>query len=84
MKIKANTQVEVELTEDEQKNIALEYLYKLYNWKKGYYISNENVRQVVTIHGHDAWSDDIHIRYATDDDYVVGGLICKIKNSTGA
>ena len=79
MKIKANTLVEVELSEDEQKKIALAYLYKIYNWKEGYHISNENVYQTVTIHGHDAWNDEVFVRYATDDDYVVGSLLCKLK-----
>jgi len=81
MKIKANTLVEVELSEDEQRKITLAYLYKIYNWKEGYHISDENVYQTVTMHGHDVWSDDVFIRYATDDDYVVASLLLKIKKS---
>jgi hypothetical protein len=81
MKIKANTLVEVELSEEEQKKIALAYLYKIYNWKEGYHISDENVYQTVTMHGHDAWNDEVFIGYATDDDYVVASLLLKIKKS---
>jgi hypothetical protein len=35
----------------------------------------------VTVHHHDAWSDEVFIRYATDDDYVVASLLLKIKKN---
>ena len=80
MKIKASTLVEVELSEDEQRKIALAYLHKVYNWKETYHISEEKVYNTVVMHGHDAWCDEVFIRYATDDDYIVASLLCKIKN----
>jgi hypothetical protein len=80
MKILATTSVEVELSEYEQQKIALAYLFNIYNWKDGYHICEEKVYQAVTVHHHDAWTDEVFIRYATDDDYVVASLLNKIKN----
>jgi hypothetical protein len=80
MKILATTSVEVELSEYEQQKIALAYLFNIYNWKDGYHICEEKVYQAVTVHHHDAWIDDVFIRYATDNDYVVASLLNKIKN----
>jgi hypothetical protein len=80
MKILATTSVEVELSEYEQQKIALAYLFNIYNWKDGYHICEEKVYQAVTVHHHDAWIDDVFIRYATDNDYVVASLLYKIKN----
>ena len=82
MKIKASTLVEVDLSEEEQQKIALAYLYKIYNWKESYHISEEKVYHTVVMHGHDVWSDEVFIRYATDDDYVVGSLLCKLKKKS--
>ena len=81
MKILANTLVEVDVSEDEQRKIAVAYLFNIYDWKDGYHICEEKVYQAVTVHHHDAWSDEVFIRYATDDDYVVASLLLKIKKS---
>lgn len=69
----------IDLTKDQQKEITLEYLYELYDWESTYFISEENVCNRVMYHTHTTWDEVVVVRTATDDDYVIGSLLMKIK-----
>lgn len=80
MKITANIPYEIEISEDEQRRIALNYLYKIFNWKSTYSINDEKVYDAVTKHHHSTnWIDSEYVRDATDDDYTVALILDKMK-----
>lgn len=80
MKITANIPYEVEISEDEQKRITLNYLYKLFNWKSTYDIYDDKVTDSVTKHHHSSsWVENEFVRDATDGDYMMATLIHEIK-----
>ena len=81
MKIKANIPTEVFLSKEQQKDITLKYLFDLYDWKLSYFIKDENIYNTVDDHSHNSWNEDVLLRTATDDDYVIASLLLKIKES---
>lgn len=81
MKIKANIPTEIVLSKEQQKKIALDYLYNLYEWKSSYFISDQCLYKTVIYHQHETWEEDLVVRDATDDDYVMASLLLKIKES---
>jgi hypothetical protein len=81
MKIKASTLVEVNLSKEQQREITLKYLFDLYGWEPAYFIKDENIYNNVEYHSHNSWYEDVLVRTATDDDYVMASLLLKIKES---
>lgn len=81
MKIKANIPTEIVLSKEQQKEIALDYLYNLYEWKSSYFISDQCLYKTMTYHQHETWTEDVFIRDAIDDDYVIASLLLKIKET---
>jgi hypothetical protein len=75
MKIKALQQLELEISEQEHKHVALEYLYKAFDWKSEYFIEDEKVCQKKTYHSSHSWEGVEKIRDATEQDYFVAGVI---------
>lgn len=73
--------MDIDLTEDQQKEVTLKYLYKLYDWKSTYFLYEENVCNIVTYHSHKTWRESVVVRAATDDDYVFSSLLIKIKDN---
>lgn len=70
----------VTLKEEEQKRVALHFLYKLYNWKENYEIIDLKVHESKVCNHHSTnWIEHEYIRDATDDDYVIASLLLKIK-----
>ena len=81
MKITANIPHDVVLSKEQQREITLKYLFDLYNWEPAYFIKDENIYNTVTYYTHNSWDEDVFIRAATDDDYVMASLLLKIKES---
>lgn len=80
MKITANIPYEIEISEDEQKRITLNYLYKIFNWKQTYSIYDDKVYDTVTNYHHSkSWPENQFIRDATDGDYLMSTFIFEIK-----
>jgi len=80
MKIKGIQNVEIEIPEEEQKRICLEFLYSKFNWKSNYFIGDDGkVYCPQTFYSSHSFNSDVSIREATDDDKVLAHLILKIK-----
>jgi hypothetical protein len=81
MKINVTSVMEVEISESEQKNICLDYLYKSFNWKPQFKIVDEQIIETVVMGGSHSWYDIRVIRQAEEKDYFVAGVLNLI-NST--
>lgn len=80
MKISATQNLELEITQEEQKRICLEFLYQKFNWKSNYFLGNDGkIYCPQTFYSSHSFSNDVLIREATDDDGVLAHLILKIK-----
>ena len=77
MKIQASASIEVTLTEDHQKEVALKYLYGKLKWGPKYFIDNENVYNKV--HYHTGFYEEPLIRPATDTDYALAQIIAELR-----
>jgi hypothetical protein len=73
--------MDIDLTKDQQKEITLKYLDNLYGWEPTYFIKDENIYNNVVYYTHNSWDEDVLVRTATDDDYVMASLLLKIKES---
>lgn len=79
MKIKLHIPQEVELSLENQKAIALNYLHSLYNWKREYVLRDECIYELEKKYHHSSfWTESKYVRDATDDDYVMASLVMKI------
>lgn len=81
MKIKATQNLELEISEAEQKRVCLEFLYKNFAWGEGYFVSDSNnyVYCPKTFYSSHSFNSDVFIREADDFDKNLYDLIKKIK-----
>lgn len=79
MKIIAQTEVEVILSEDQIKSLAMSYLYKTLDWKNSYFIDNDKVCDTFSCGGSHSWNDVKFIREATEEDYFAAGIFKILK-----
>lgn len=75
MEIHATQHLKVQISDQEQKRITLDYLYKHFNWKKDFYIKDDNVMECVEHCGSHCWDEQEFRRAATEEDYFVAGVI---------
>ena len=75
MKIKATQQIEVQITPEEERRIAIDYFCKKFDWQRSYFIKDGVVYNTVTNHSSHSWREDKHIRDATANDKLICSLI---------
>lgn len=80
MKIKANQEVEIEISELQQYLVTLNYLCKMFDWKDGYFVENGSVFQRVTNYGSHSFEQNDLIRSATKKDKEIHSVIKTLKN----
>jgi len=75
MEIHATQHLKVQISDQEQKRIVLEYFYSKFKWKKDYFIKNGQVMEDVEYSTSHRWTDEEFVREAQEDDYFVAGII---------
>ena len=73
------SKVEVEIDEFNQKNIAFNYLEKVLNWDRDYFIDDNKVKKSITIYSSHSWESVEVVREATKDDFIIENIFKKIK-----
>lgn len=79
MEIHATQHLKVQISDQEQKRIVLDYLYKHFKWGKDFYIKDGNVMESVEYCGSHCWDEQKFRRKATEEDYFVAGIMKIIK-----
>lgn len=83
MKVLATQRIGVEISEEEQKRIFLDYLYQNFNWQSGYYIQEKEGLKVFGWEYYDtshSWRENVFIREASTTDLAVFQIISKLKD----
>ena len=73
------SKVEVEIDEFNQKNITFNYLEKVFNWDRDYFIDDNKVKKSITIYSSHSWESVEVVREATKDDFITENIFNKIK-----
>ena len=69
MKITGNQTVEVEITEEEKRKIAVAYLCEKFDWQRSYFIESDTVFNTKINHSSHSWEEKVYVREASHDDY---------------
>ena len=69
MKITGNQTVEVEITEEEKRKIAVTYLCEKFDWERTYFIESDTVFNNKINHSSHSWTEKVYVREASHDDY---------------
>lgn len=60
-----------QLSEEEQDKVVFSRIDEIFNWQKGYFVSDNKVKIQKTFFGSHSWTEDIIVREATEDDIVI-------------
>lgn len=74
VKVSQTQMVEVDINDNDAKNIALKYLYELYNWRESYYINYEG-DVIAEVHGRQKF-----VRKAKEEDYNANDVLEQIQD----
>lgn len=80
MKIEGTQKVEIEISEEMRKHIALEYLYEVLKWKSDYFIDENKVAELVTYTTSHTWTQTNTVREASALDKAVYAVVKELKN----
>ena len=69
MKVAANQTVEVEITEEEKRRVAVAYLCEKFDWERTYFIESDTVFNNKINHSSHSWTEKVYIREASHNDY---------------
>lgn len=75
MEINVTQHTKVCISSEEQKRIALQYLYLNFKWSKDHFIEDGSVMQRVEYATSHRWTEEEFVREAKEDDYFVAGTI---------
>lgn len=78
MKIKGQQEVEIEISEDERRWIAKDYLYQFFDWSGDYFIEEGEVRVRKTYHSSHSFNSNEKVRDASDRDILAYKLFKKL------
>lgn len=78
MEIEATQFIKVILSEEQQKQVAINYLCGKYNWDRGYWIQDGWVMKVQKYSTSHSWTEDVRVRQATELDYFVAGVMKRL------
>jgi len=71
-------QVSITISPEDEKQIALEYLYKEFGWSEDYFVKDGMVKERVTNHTTHSWEEVLTLREAdqldTSVDFIVRSL----------
>ncbi len=79
MKITVTKQEEVEISFDQSRRIAVDFLMSYFDWKASYFIKDEVVYEKIVIHTSHSSIIDQKIRPATEQDQLICALLIKLK-----
>jgi len=77
MVIKATQEVNVELSDEQQKIVALEYIFKHADWKSNYYVKDGWVYENETCHTTHSFDLQKKIRKANGEDSLIDEILKK-------
>ena len=72
-------QVSITISPEDEKQIALEYLYKEFGWSDDYLIQDGMVKERVTNHTTHAWEEVLTLREADELDTSVDRILRSLK-----
>lgn len=78
MKIKGQQKVEIEISENERRWIAKDYLYEVFDWSEGFFIEEGEVRVRKTYHSSHSFDSNEKVREASDSDILAYKLFKKL------
>lgn len=79
MKIIAQTDIEVTLSEKQLESIAMDYLCRSLNWQSNFFIKDEKVCHPIYFVGSHSWEETKIVRDATEEDYFAAGVLKILK-----
>ena len=79
MKIEGTQKVEIEISEEMRKHIALEYLYDTLKWKSDYFIEDSKVAVLETLTTSHTWTQTKTIREASTLDKAIYSVVKELK-----
>ena len=74
MKIKLNQLIEVDLTSEQQKQIAYVFLQGKYDWSPDYIVRDDKIFWPRTRYSSHSWIEDVYIRDATEIDLFLANI----------
>ena len=74
MNIQGTQVVSLNISESEQKRIAMQFLADKFDWKQGYIIKDGNIYCEKTMYGSHSFTDTILVREACPLDYHIEAL----------
>jgi len=85
MKIKAKQEIQVEISDDEARRIAVQFFLEMFSWKTSYGIVRQSdgrdwVCRIHTAHSSHVFDYHEKIRAASDDDYLAAKVVKKMFN----
>lgn len=81
MIINATQNLQVSISELEQKRIVCDFLYKQFQWSENHFIKDGKVMKRVEYSTSHSWTDDEFCKEASEQDYFVAGLLKLIKKT---
>ena len=82
MKINATAQMEVSLTDVQVREISLNYLSSVLDWKDNYFIEDEKVCYNATYFSSHSWTSVKIVREASDEDYFTDAIFKILKQKS--
>ena len=79
MKIIAQTDVEVTLSDQQVASIAMDYLCRSLNWQLNFFIKDEQVCHPIYFNGSHSWEETKIVRDATEEDYFIASVFKILK-----
>jgi hypothetical protein len=84
MKVIGKQSVEIELDDAEARRFVCEYLCKYFGWQNGYFIEDDNVREMVEYATSHTWSEKETVRKATQVDKALQTILKGLSYKKGA
>jgi hypothetical protein len=74
MKLQLNQVIDVELTREQKKQAAYDFLQDKYDWSPDYIIKNNKIFWPRTRYSSHSWIEDVYIRDATEIDLFLASI----------
>jgi hypothetical protein len=68
MKVTGTQQVQIDLCDKEAKRLVVEYLCKYFDWKVGYFLEDDYIKERVKYTTSHTWTETETVRKATQTD----------------
>lgn len=78
MKIKGKQEVEIEISEEERRWIAKDYLYEFFDWDEDYFIEDGEVKVRKSYHSSHSFNTNEKVRESSERDSLAYKLFKKL------